>query len=138
MGGGKPARLFLLNGFFYYLNNQMNFLVLEKVPAAAAAVPPDCLPPPSSPSSPRPRAARGPRRTALQVDAVTHGLINCGRRVANILFAIVWFRIPPHLYRPYYPMGALLQVDTQCNQDLNQNLTPAINSSQNSTLSRKP
>ena len=55
MGGGKPARLFILNGFFYYLNNQMNFLVLEKV------------------------------------DAVTHGLINCGRRVANILFAIVWF-----------------------------------------------
>ena len=45
----------MLNGLFYYLNNQMNFLVLEKV------------------------------------DAVTHGLINCGRRVANILFAIVWF-----------------------------------------------
>ena len=55
MAGGKPARLFMLNDLFYYLNNQMNFLVLEKV------------------------------------DAVTHGLINCGRRVANILFAIVWF-----------------------------------------------
>lgn len=54
--GGEVGRMFLLNGFFYYLNNQMNFLVLEKV------------------------------------DAVTHGLINCGRRVANILFAIVWFK----------------------------------------------
>jgi len=54
--GGEAGRMFLLNGFFYYLNNQMNFLVLEKV------------------------------------DAVTHGLINCGRRVANILFAIVWFK----------------------------------------------
>merc|ERR1719331_2408585 len=53
--GGNPAKLFVMNGIFYYLNNQMNFLVLEKV------------------------------------DAVTHGLINCGRRVANILFAIVWF-----------------------------------------------
>mmetsp|Transcript_31411 Transcript_31411/g.53699 ORF Transcript_31411/g.53699 Transcript_31411/m.53699 type:complete len:392 (-) Transcript_31411:159-1334(-) len=53
--GGKPAKLFVMNGIFYYLNNQMNFLVLEKV------------------------------------DAVTHGLINCGRRVANILFAILWF-----------------------------------------------
>jgi len=53
--GGEVGRMFLLNGVFYYLNNQMNFLVLEKV------------------------------------DAVTHGLINCGRRVANILFAIVWF-----------------------------------------------
>ena len=31
MGGGKPMRFFLSNGFFYYLNNQMNFLVLEKV-----------------------------------------------------------------------------------------------------------
>ena len=61
-GGGKPARLFLLNGFFYYLNNQMNFLVLEKV------------------------------------DAVTHGLINCGRRVANIMFAIVWFGTAVTLY----------------------------------------
>merc|ERR1719331_3833008 len=60
--GGKPAKLFVMNGIFYYLNNQMNFLVLEKV------------------------------------DAVTHGLINCGRRVANILFAIVWFRIPINLY----------------------------------------
>ena len=55
MGGGKPMRFFLANGFFYFLNNQMNFLVLEKV------------------------------------DAVTHGIINCGRRVANICFAIVWF-----------------------------------------------
>jgi len=54
-GGGKPMRFFLSNGVFYWLNNQMNFLVLEKV------------------------------------DAVTHGLINCGRRVANICFAIVWF-----------------------------------------------
>ena len=61
-GGGKPARLFLLNGFFYYLNNQMNFLVLEKV------------------------------------DVVTHGLINCGRRVANIMFAIVWFGTAVTLY----------------------------------------
>jgi len=58
LSGGNAAKLFLMNGIFYYLNNQMNFLVLEKV------------------------------------DAVTHGLINCGRRVANILFAIVWFRIP--------------------------------------------
>merc|ERR1719231_1596567 len=32
-GGGTPARFFLMNGFFYYLNNQMNFLVLEKVDA---------------------------------------------------------------------------------------------------------
>ena len=60
--GGKPARMFLLNGFFYYLNNQMNFLVLEKV------------------------------------DAVTHGLINCGRRVANIMFAIMWFGTAVTLY----------------------------------------
>jgi len=62
MGGGKPMRFFLANGFFYYLNNQMNFLVLEKV------------------------------------DAVTHGLINCGRRVANICFAIVWFGTAVTLY----------------------------------------
>jgi solute carrier family 35 protein E1 len=48
-------RLFLFNGVMYYLNNQMNFLVLE------------------------------------QVDTLTHGIINCGRRVANILFAIMWF-----------------------------------------------
>mmetsp|Transcript_33229 Transcript_33229/g.107315 ORF Transcript_33229/g.107315 Transcript_33229/m.107315 type:complete len:403 (+) Transcript_33229:112-1320(+) len=60
--GGKPARLFCLNGLLYYINNQMNFLVLEKV------------------------------------DAVTHGLINCGRRVANIGFAIVWFGIPVTMY----------------------------------------
>jgi len=62
MGGGNPAKLFLMNGIFYYLNNQMNFLVLEKV------------------------------------DAVTHGLINCGRRIANIIFAIMWFGIPINLY----------------------------------------
>lgn len=62
LAGGKTARLFVLNGFLYYVNNQMNFLVLEKV------------------------------------DAVTHGLINCGRRVANIGFAIVWFGIPVTLY----------------------------------------
>lgn len=49
------ARLFAFNGLMYYLNNQMNFLVLEKV------------------------------------DTLTHGIINCGRRVANILFAIAWF-----------------------------------------------
>jgi len=48
-------RLFAFNGLMYYLNNQMNFLVLEKV------------------------------------DTLTHGIINCGRRVANILFAIVYF-----------------------------------------------
>lgn len=48
-------RLFAFNGLMYYLNNQMNFLVLEKV------------------------------------DTLTHGIINCGRRVANILFAIMWF-----------------------------------------------
>lgn len=60
--GGKAARLFVLNGLLYYINNQMNFLVLEKV------------------------------------DAVTHGLINCGRRIANIGFAIVWFGIPVTLY----------------------------------------
>merc|ERR1719379_1186307 len=53
--GGPVRRLLILNGVVYWLNNQMNFLVLEKV------------------------------------DAVTHGLINCGRRVANICFAIVWF-----------------------------------------------
>lgn len=29
---------------------------------------------------------------------MTHGLINCGRRVANIIFAIVWFRIPVSLF----------------------------------------
>ena len=33
-----------------------------------------------------------------QVDAVTHGLINCGRRVANIAFAIVWFRVPVTIF----------------------------------------
>ncbi|KAJ1625799.1 triose-phosphate transporter family-domain-containing protein [Pavlovales sp. CCMP2436] len=49
------ARLFAFNGLMYYLNNQMNFIVLE------------------------------------QVDTLTHGIINCGRRVANILFAIMWF-----------------------------------------------
>merc|ERR1719198_143375 len=57
-----PARMLLLNGVAYWLNNQRNFLVLEKV------------------------------------DAVTHGLINCGRRVANILFAIVWFGTAVTLY----------------------------------------
>lgn len=31
MNGGNPAKLFVMNGIFYYLNNQMNFLVLEKV-----------------------------------------------------------------------------------------------------------
>jgi solute carrier family 35 protein E1 len=62
LAGGKPAALFVANGVFYYLNNQMNFLVLEKI------------------------------------DAVTHGLINCGRRVANILFAIVWFGTSVTLY----------------------------------------
>jgi len=62
IGGGQPAKFFLMNGLFYYLNNQMNFLVLEKV------------------------------------DAVTHGLINCGRRVANICFAIVWFGTAVTLY----------------------------------------
>ena len=62
MDGGKPMRFFLSNGLFYYLNNQMNFLVLEKV------------------------------------DAVTHGLINCGRRVANICFAIVWFGTAVTMY----------------------------------------
>mmetsp|Transcript_63937 Transcript_63937/g.106315 ORF Transcript_63937/g.106315 Transcript_63937/m.106315 type:complete len:131 (-) Transcript_63937:225-617(-) len=56
--GDAATKLFLFNGCLYYLNNQLNFLVLEKV------------------------------------DAVTHGLINCGRRVANIGFAIVWFGIP--------------------------------------------
>jgi len=56
--GGPARKLLLLNGVVYWLNNQMNFLVLEKV------------------------------------DAVTHGLINCGRRVANIAFAIVWFAVP--------------------------------------------
>ena len=60
--GGKPMRFFLFNGTVYWLNNQMNFLVLEKV------------------------------------DAVTHGLINCGRRVANIAFAIVWFRVPVTIF----------------------------------------
>merc|ERR1719198_1154091 len=54
---GPATKLFLLNGCLYYLNNQMNFLVLEKV------------------------------------DAVTHGLINCGRRIANIAFAILWVGI---------------------------------------------
>ena len=62
MGRDHVARLFIMNGVLYYINNQMNFLVLEKI------------------------------------DAVTHGLINCGRRVANISFAIVWFGIPVTLY----------------------------------------
>ena len=60
--GGPARRLLILNGIVYWLNNQMNFLVLEKV------------------------------------DAVTHGLINCGRRVANIAFAIVWFRVPVTIF----------------------------------------
>jgi len=60
--GGLARRLLILNGIVYWLNNQMNFLVLEKV------------------------------------DAVTHGLINCGRRVANIAFAIVWFRVPVTIF----------------------------------------
>ena len=60
--GGPARRLLILNGVVYWLNNQMNFLVLEKV------------------------------------DAVTHGLINCGRRVANIAFAIVWFRVPVTIF----------------------------------------
>ena len=29
---------------------------------------------------------------------MTHGLINCGRRVANIAFAIVWFRVPVTIF----------------------------------------
>ena len=33
-----------------------------------------------------------------KVDAVTHGLINCGRRVANICFAIVWFGTAVTMY----------------------------------------
>ena len=60
--GGPARRLLILNGVVYWLNNQMNFLVLEKV------------------------------------DAVTHGLINAGRRIANIAFAIVWFRVPVTIY----------------------------------------
>jgi solute carrier family 35 protein E1 len=60
--GDATTRLFVFNGCLYYLNNQLNFLVLEKV------------------------------------DAVTHGLINCGRRVANIGFAIAWFGIPVNLF----------------------------------------
>jgi len=60
--GGPARKLLLINGVVYWLNNQMNFLVLEKV------------------------------------DAVTHGLINCGRRVANIAFAIVWFRVPVTIF----------------------------------------
>lgn len=64
-GAGKPMRLFLFNGLLYFFNNQLNFLVLEKV------------------------------------DAVTHGLINCGRRVANIGFAIVWFGIPVNMYNGF-------------------------------------
>jgi len=60
--GGPARKLLILNGVVYWLNNQMNFLVLEKV------------------------------------DAVTHGLINCGRRVANIAFAIVWFRVPVTIF----------------------------------------
>ena len=62
MHGGPARKLLILNGVVYWLNNQMNFLVLEKV------------------------------------DAVTHGLINCGRRVANIAFAIVWFRVPVTIF----------------------------------------
>merc|ERR1712070_797394 len=58
----SALRLFLANGVLYYLNNQMNFVVLE------------------------------------QVDTVTHGLINCGRRVANISFAIVWFSTPVNVF----------------------------------------
>ena len=60
--GGPVCKLLIINGVVYWLNNQMNFLVLEKV------------------------------------DAVTHGLINCGRRVANIAFAIVWFRVPVTIF----------------------------------------
>jgi len=60
--GGPARKLLLLNGVVYWLNNQMNFLVLEKV------------------------------------DAVTHGLINCGRRIANIAFAIVWFGVTVTIY----------------------------------------
>merc|ERR1711966_386839 len=58
----SALRLFLANGVLYYLDNQMNFVVLE------------------------------------QVDTVTHGLINCGRRVANISFAIVWFSTPVNVF----------------------------------------
>ena len=28
--GGNPAKLFIMNGIFYYLNNQMNFLVASR------------------------------------------------------------------------------------------------------------
>jgi len=123
MNGGNPAKLFLMNGIFYYLNNQMNFLVLEKVELNPPSRP---IPSPArtyyannlelctcafhpsgraltrpvlAPSIPYVHAVlSGEDMFPRQVDAVTHGLINCGRRVANILFAIVWFKIPISLY----------------------------------------
>ena len=62
---------------------------LRTVPTISLALTEPCSPPQRDSS---------PSLWTWQVDAVTHGLINCGRRVANILFAIVWFRIPINLY----------------------------------------
>ena len=108
-------RLFVFNGCLYYLNNQLNFLVLEKVNAPQSPLS-QLLPSPDADQlihQPHhhfrmlssfslhladPGSARCGARLFDQVDAVTHGLINCGRRVANIGFAIVWFGIPVTLF----------------------------------------
>ena len=82
-------RFFLSNGLFYYLNNQMNFLVLEKVDAVSHGL--ITHPPPHPRPHPHPLPCPHPHQ-------VTHGLINCGRRVANIAFAIVWFRVPVTIF----------------------------------------
>jgi hypothetical protein len=53
--GGKPARLFCLNGLLYYINNPMNFLVLEKArPPRPSPLPrPTARHPPCSSSADR-------------------------------------------------------------------------------------
>ena len=51
MDGGPARRLLILNGIVYWLNNQMNFLVLEKASAAPRRLPPTA--PPATPPAPR-------------------------------------------------------------------------------------
>ena len=66
-----------------------------------------------------------------KVDAVTHGLINCGRRVANIGFAIVWFGIPVTLYNgigiSLALLGAFLYI--RAKQSINGSIQSAASSS---------
>ena len=73
----------------------MNFLVLEKVDAVSHGLITHPRPHPRPHPHPHLRSHPHPHPHPHQV---THGLINCGRRVANIAFAIVWFRVPVTIF----------------------------------------